>query len=44
MTDLAIIILQKNEALHIRRCLEKLNPLNPARCSWWIAFRPTGAM
>ena len=29
MTDLAIIILQKNEALHIRRCLEKLKPLEP---------------
>ena len=29
MTDLAIIILQKNEALHIRRCLEKLCPLEP---------------
>ena len=29
MTDLAVIILQKNEALHIRRCLEKLKPLEP---------------
>lgn len=29
MTDLAVIILQKNEALHIRRCLEKLRPLAP---------------
>lgn len=29
MTDIAIIILQKNEALHIRRCLEKLRPLEP---------------
>jgi len=29
MTDLAIIILQKNEALHIRRCLERLKPLEP---------------
>lgn len=29
MTDLAVIILQKNEALHIRRCIEKLRPLEP---------------
>ena len=29
MTDLAVIILTKNEALHIRRCLEKLKPLKP---------------
>ena len=29
MTDLAVIILTKNEALHIRRCLEKLKPLEP---------------
>ena len=29
MTDLAIIILQKNEALHIRRCLERLRSLEP---------------
>ena len=29
MVDLAVIILQKNEALHIRRCLEKLKPLEP---------------
>ena len=29
MTDLAVIILAKNEKLHIRRCLEKLMPLNP---------------
>lgn len=28
-TDLAVIILQKNEALHIKRCLEKLSPLEP---------------
>ena len=28
-TDIAVIILQKNEALHIRRCLEKLVPLAP---------------
>ena len=28
-TDLAVIILQKNEKLHIRRCLEKLAPLAP---------------
>lgn len=27
--DVAVIILQKNEALHIRRCLEKLAPLAP---------------
>lgn len=27
--DIAVIILQKNEALHIRRCLEKLAPLAP---------------
>jgi glycosyltransferase involved in cell wall biosynthesis len=27
MIDLAVIILQKNEALHIRRCLDKLRPL-----------------
>lgn len=27
MTDIAVIILQKNEVLHIRRCLEKLQPL-----------------
>lgn len=29
MTDLAVIILQKNEKLHIRRCLERLTPLAP---------------
>ncbi len=29
MTDIAVIILQKNEALHIRRCLERLRPLEP---------------
>lgn len=29
MTDLSVIILQKNEALHILRCLEKLKPLEP---------------
>ena len=28
-TDLAVVILQKNESLHIKRCLEKLAPLNP---------------
>lgn len=27
MTDLSVIILSKNERLHIRRCLEKLAPL-----------------
>lgn len=27
MLDLTVIILQKNEALHIRRCLKKLKPL-----------------
>lgn len=29
MTDIAVIILQKNESLHIKRCLEKLAPLEP---------------
>ena len=29
MTDLAVIILAKNEKLHIGRCLEKLVPLEP---------------
>lgn len=29
MTDVAVIILQKNEALHIKRCLEMLKPLGP---------------
>lgn len=29
MTDISVIILQKNEALHIKRCLERLAPLNP---------------
>jgi len=29
MTDLAVIILTKDEKLHIRRCLERLAPLNP---------------
>ena len=29
MTNLAVIILQKNEKLHIRRCLERLAPLEP---------------
>lgn len=29
MTDVAVIILQKNEALHIKRCLEMLKPLEP---------------
>ena len=27
MTDLSVVILAKNEKLHIRRCLEKLSPL-----------------
>lgn len=29
MTDIAVIILAKNEKLHIKRCLEKLKPLEP---------------
>ena len=29
MTDLAVVILAKDERLHIRRCLEKLVPLEP---------------
>ena len=29
MVDISVIILQKNEALHIKRCLEKLAPLEP---------------
>lgn len=29
MTDITVIILQKNEALHIKRCLEMLKPLDP---------------
>ena len=29
MTDIAVIILMKNEILHIRRCLERLAPLKP---------------
>lgn len=29
MTDISVIILQKNEVLHIKRCLEKLVPLIP---------------
>ena len=29
MTNVSVIILQKNEALHIKRCLEKLAPLEP---------------
>ena len=29
MTNISVIILQKNEALHIMRCLEKLAPLEP---------------
>ena len=29
MTNISVIILQKNEALHIKRCLEKLSPLEP---------------
>ena len=29
MTDLAVVILIKNEALHIRRCLDRLRDLNP---------------
>ena len=29
MTDISVIILTKNEKLHIRRCLEKLAPLEP---------------
>lgn len=28
--NLAVIILQRDEALHIRRCLERLAPLNPS--------------
>ena len=31
MTDLAVIILQKNEVLHIRRCLDKLKALEPCQ-------------
>ena len=29
MTDVSIIVLQKNEALHIRRCIERLKALTP---------------
>ena len=29
MVNIAVIILSKNEKLHIRRCLEKLAPLEP---------------
>ena len=29
MTDISVVILQKNEAVHIKRCLEKLAPLEP---------------
>ena len=29
MTDISVIILQKNEVLHIKRCREKLAPLEP---------------
>ena len=29
MTDLSVVILTKNEKLHIKRCLEKLAPLEP---------------
>ena len=29
MTDITVVILQKNEALHIKRCLERLAPLEP---------------
>ena len=29
MTNISVLILQKNEALHIKRCLEKLAPLEP---------------
>ncbi|MBR3223387.1 MAG: glycosyltransferase [Kiritimatiellae bacterium] len=29
MTDLAVIILTKDEKLHIKRCLERLAPLEP---------------
>ncbi|MGN0834038.1 MAG: glycosyltransferase family 2 protein [Kiritimatiellia bacterium] len=31
MTDLSVIILTKNEKLHIERCLERLRDLNPRR-------------
>lgn len=31
MTDIAVIILTKNEKLHIGRCLERLEPLEPRR-------------
>lgn len=29
MTDIAVVILSKNESLHMKRCLEKLVPLEP---------------
>ena len=29
MTDISVIILTKDEKLHIRRCLERLAPLEP---------------
>ena len=31
MTDLSVIILTKNEKLHIKRCLERLAPLAPSQ-------------
>lgn len=31
MTDITVVILQKNEALHIRRCLERLVALEPQK-------------
>ena len=29
MTDIPVVILAKDEKLHIKRCLEKLDPLKP---------------
>lgn len=40
MTDLAAIILTKNEKLHIKRCLERLMPL-ALRQVFIVASLPT---
>lgn len=43
MTDISIIILQKNEALHIRRCLEMLAPLEPRQIFVVDSFSTDGS-
>ena len=40
MTDISVIILTKDEKLHIGRCLERLRDLNPIAIKCGIILKP----